>query len=37
VKVSLLDLADPLAGHPAWAWAMRASIASLASRTMPTG
>ena len=24
VKVSLLDLADPLAGHPAWAWAMRA-------------
>ena len=28
VKVSLLDPADPLAGHPAWAWAMRASSRS---------
>jgi len=32
VKVSLLDLADPLAGHPAWAWAMRASSRSASRR-----
>lgn len=32
VKVSLLDLADPLAGHPAWAGAMRASSRSASRR-----
>src|SRR6266700_1011193 len=32
VQVSLLDLTDPLAGHPAWAWAMRASSRSASRR-----
>jgi hypothetical protein len=32
VKVSLHDLADPLAAHPAWAWTMRASSRSASRR-----
>lgn len=34
VKISLLDLADPPAGHPAWAWAMR-GVESLGEPAVP--
>jgi hypothetical protein len=34
VKISLLDLADLLAGHPAWAWAMR-GVESLGEPAVP--
>lgn len=34
MKISLLDLADPPAGHPAWAWAMR-GVESLGEPAVP--
>ena len=34
VKICLLDLADLLAGHPAWAWAMR-GVESLGEPAVP--